>query len=75
MNERADQRAAAQDRFTRAVTAWCRKTWNLDVVVVESMDRPDGLDVIRVDGQEFTPAEARALAGWRLGYAVLGGRF
>lgn len=72
---RADQRAAAQDRFTRAVTVWARKTWHLDVVVVESMERPDGLDVIRADGQDFTPAQARALAGWRLGYSVLGRRF
>jgi len=64
-NSRADQRA----RFAKALEAHYLKRFRLDVVAI---DLGDGWEVLRTDGQELTPMEARAFRHFRAGYKVMG---
>lgn len=61
-------RAERRTRFAKAVEAHFLRKLRLDVVAV---DLGHDWEVMRTDGRELTPAQARAFLMFRAGYSIL----
>lgn len=64
-----DKRQARRAAFARAVEVHYLKRFRLDV---RALDLGDSWEVIRADGVELTPLEARAFHLFRAGWKALG---
>jgi hypothetical protein len=64
-----DKRTGQRQAFAAALEAHYLKRFRLDVVAV---DLGDSWEVLRTDGQELTPLEARAFHIFRAGYRTFG---
>ncbi|AYN58612.1 hypothetical protein PBI_MELONS_66 [Arthrobacter phage Melons] len=56
-----------------AVCRFMDKRFGVEVVVVDSVDDPRGIVVLRTDGALLTAEQARALELYLRGYRVFGG--